>query len=317
MPLPPAAVQVCEYPHIQLLEANWMHLEELKPFPASAAFVTWAVATYLGQAGSSSPPVSASELGLLGNRHLWYQLNGFDWQYPGVRQCRHMHCVPPLPHLHYAMLCSLLLLERGRWCSAPSSKGNKTTKGPSSLLQSWVPTAWMVQHGAGYSLGWHFTQMLPWGSRLHQFPPTAASTRCQRCRGGAGSPPAALGAGPLASAASSSVRLSAGQALYFCRCNGRVGAQGSVLLPTLCTACDHIKHPTISTPTHASSASSCFDACGTLKQLRAGSQSQSAGAPREPYAGTVLPSWWWKGKGRPPLESQGDLSQALQAPAAP
>lgn len=104
-----------------------------------------------------------------------------------------------------------------------------------------------------------------------QFPPTAASTRCQSCRGGAGSPPAALGAGPLASAASSSVRLSAGQASYFCRCNSRVGAQSSVLLPALCTAYDHIKHPTISTPTHTSSASSCF--------VRAGPSSSSGQVP--------------------------------------
>lgn len=63
-------------------------------------------------------------------------------------------------------------------------------------------------------------------------PPTAASARCRRCRGGAGSPPAALGAGPLASAVSSPLRLSAGQASYFCRCNSRA-EPGAACCPPL------------------------------------------------------------------------------------
>lgn len=224
-----------------------MHLEQLEPIPASAAFVTWGAAARLGRAGSSSPRAGsrarfAGAQALVALDAHWHQLNGFGRQWPDARQHRHVHHVPPLPRSHCAVLCQLLLLEKGKGHSAgkpvkppraspPSCRAGSQQRSiavrcgcplgdtpPSASTGEWVAS---VPYCMSPSLS-HPPQP--------QLGADAATASCQRCRGG-WLPAAALCAGPLASAASPSV-ISAGQALCFCRCDGGAGP-GAVCCPLL------------------------------------------------------------------------------------
>lgn len=146
-------------------------------------------------------------------------------------------------------------------------KGNKPLRGPLSFRSAGVAVGgWVPLRGVNC---------------------VTSLCRSRHCSGRARSQPAALGVGPLASATSSSVRLSAGQAACLCRCSSSVGQHAD---PSF-SSC-HSKHPTfpaLLTPS-VSSCSVCVEG------LRSGFCSWGAGAPQELWAGVVLLSWGGEGR---------------------
>lgn len=270
-----------------------MHLEQLEPIPASAAFVTWGAAACLGRAGSSSPRAGsrarfAGAQALVALDAHWHQLNGFGRQCPDARQHRHVHHVPPLPRSHCAVLCQLLLLEKGKGHSAGKPvKPPRASPPPAEL----APNSAALQCGVG-ALWVTPPQALPRGSGLHQFPtacPHPRPTRRSRslvpmlpqlrasAAGGAGSPlqPCVRGLWP---------QLLPLQLYLLARLCVSVDAMaeqgpGQRAVPcSLCAACDHIKHPTVFSCSHFQCVP-LLCVCGGSRQLGAGSCSHGPGVP--------------------------------------